>query len=74
MINKTQVDINDRIDQSNGVNKYVFFATKPYTGDTREYGDIFDETGMLHSLNKRLVYFLEGQKMVLSKIPFRELV
>jgi len=65
MILETQINIDDRIDQTDRVNKNIFFPAIPNTYDTGKYGNIFQWSGVLHTRNELLKDFLEGQNVYL---------
>jgi hypothetical protein len=50
----TQVNINDRIDEPDGINKYVFFFREPYTGYAGKNGYILQQAGLAHAIYELL--------------------
>ena len=43
MIFKTEININNSIDEACGVNQYVFFSTVPYANNARNYCNVFQQ-------------------------------
>jgi len=56
---KTQVDINNGIDESYRVDQDMFLSAEPDTGDTGKHGDVFQSAGLLHSGYKLPVNFIK---------------
>jgi hypothetical protein len=50
---ETQVDVDNCIDKSDGINKYVFLAGKPDAGNTRNHGNVFKQ-GCIPQVIKKL--------------------
>ena len=51
---KTQVDIKNGIDETDGINKNIFFPAEPYTCYTSKYSNVFYEAGGFHPFYKGL--------------------
>ena len=66
-------DVNDSIDQSNRVHQNIFQAAEPHTCNAGKYGNEFKPACLFHAIDKLLIYFLERQEWILSKIHFGKL-
>ena len=56
---ETEVDIDDGIDKSYGVNEDVLCATKPNTCHSRHHGYIFQPGGFFHAHHKGAPYLVK---------------
>ena len=55
MVSKAQVNVNDGINESNGIYQHVLLAAEPYAGNAGEHGNIFQDAGAIETGDKLFV-------------------